>query len=111
LATAFLTAQDRGPVLVTVERNIDSKCRVPFLEALWSYARERRRDGAYHWALFEDPAQDGRFIKTFLTDSWLEYLRAHERVTNADRLPEQIVRRFLVDGDPKTTHLIGVDPN
>jgi hypothetical protein len=32
-------------------------------------------------------------------------------VTNADRLREQIVRQFLVDGDPKTTHLIDVHPN
>jgi len=97
--------------LVTVEWNIDPKCRLPFLEALWSYARERRRDGAYDCALFEDPAQDGRFIETFPTDSWLEHLRAYERVTNADRLREHIVRQFLVDGDPKTTHLIGVHPN
>ena len=95
---------------MTVEWNIESKCRLPFLEALWSYARERRRDGAYDWALFEDPAQDGRFIETFLTDSWLEHMRAHERVTNADRLREQIVRQFLVDGDPKTTHFVGVNP-
>ncbi len=96
---------------MTVEWNIDPKCRLPFLEALRSYARERRRDGAYDWALFEDPAQDGRFIETFLTDSWPEHLRAHERVTNADRLREHIDRQFLVDGDPKTMHLIGVYPN
>ena len=64
-----------------MEWNIDPKCRLPFLEALGCYARERRRDGAYDWALFEDPAQDGRFIETFLTDSWLEHLRAYERVT------------------------------
>ena len=96
---------------MTVEWNIDSKCRLPFLEALWSYARERRRDGAYDWALFEDPAQDGRFIETFLTDSRLQHLHAHARVTNADRLREQIVRQFLVDGDNKTTHLIGVHPD
>ena len=108
--TAHEVEPDRGPVLVTVEWNIDSKCRLPFLEALGCYARERRRDGAYDWALFEDAAQDGRFIETFLTDSWLEHLRAHERVTNADRLREQIVRQFLVDGDPKTTHFVGVNP-
>jgi len=60
---------------VTVEWNIESKCRLPFLEALGCYARERRRDGAYDWALFEDPAQDGRFIETSLTDSWLEHMR------------------------------------
>jgi predicted MFS family arabinose efflux permease len=102
---------DRGPVLVTVEYRIDPKDRAPFLRALGRYARERRRDGAYDWALFEDPAQDGRFIETFLTDSWLEHLRAHERITNADRMQEQVVHRFLVDGYPKTTHLVGVQPD
>ncbi len=41
------------------------------------HARERRRDGAYDWGIFEDPAEEGRFIETFLTDSWLEHLRQH----------------------------------
>jgi MFS family permease len=108
--TTHEVEHDRGPVLVTVEYHIDPGNRAPFLRALGRYARERRRDGAYDWALFEDPAQDGRFIETFLTDSWLEHLRAHERVTKADRVQEQIVRRFLIDGGPKTTHLIGVRP-
>jgi predicted MFS family arabinose efflux permease len=103
--------QDRGPVLVTVEYQIDPKNRAPFLRALGRYARERRRDGAYQWGLFEDPSQDGRFVETFMTDSWLEHLRSHERVTKADRILEQIVGRFMVDGKrPKTTHLIGVEP-
>ncbi len=95
-------------MLVTVEYHIDPKNRAPFLRALARYAQERRRDGAYDWALFEDPAQDGRFVETFLTDSWLEHLRLHERVTNADLVQEKIVWRFLVDGPPKTTHLVGV---
>jgi MFS family permease len=102
--------KDRGPVLVTVEYRIDPKNRKPFLRALGRYARERRRDGAYEWGLFEDPAVEGRFVETFLTDSWLEHLRAHERVTQADKLLEQIVFRFQVDGQPKTTHLVGVAP-
>jgi MFS family permease len=106
--TTHEVEQDRGPVLVTVEYHIDPKDRLPFLEALGRYARERRRDGAFDWALFEDPAQDGRFVETFLTDSWLEHLRAHERVTNADLVREQVVRRFLVDGGPKITHFIAV---
>jgi hypothetical protein len=103
--------EDRGPVLVTVEYHIDPKNRAPFLRALWRSSQERRRDGAYQWGLFEDPSTDGRFVETFMTDSWLEHLRAHERVTKADRLAEQIVWRFQVDGKiPTTTHLLGVSP-
>jgi predicted MFS family arabinose efflux permease len=103
--------EDRGPVLVTVEYQIDPKNRASFLRALWRSSQERRRDGAYQWGLYEDPATDGRFIETFMTDSWLEHLRSHERVTKADRLQEQIVWRFQMDGQvPKTTHLLGVRP-
>jgi predicted MFS family arabinose efflux permease len=99
---------DRGPVLVTVEYQIDPNHRERFLEALGRYARERRRDGAYDWRVFEDPAEEGRFVEMFLTDSWLEHLRQHERVTQADRVLEQAVLRFQVGNGPKTTHLIGV---
>jgi predicted MFS family arabinose efflux permease len=105
--TSHAIEPDRGPVLVTVEYRIDPKNREPFLHSLAASARERRRDGAYDWGVFEDPAQDGRFIETFLTDSWLEHLRQHERVTKADRLLEQVVRRFQIGEGPKTTHWVG----
>jgi len=98
---------DRGPVLVIIEYHIDPKNREPFLRAITRGARERRRDGAYNWGIFEDPAADGRFIETFESDSWLEHLRQHERVTKADRILEQAVRRFQIGDGPKTTHLVG----
>ncbi len=101
--------QDRGPVLVTVEYRIDPKNRAAFLKALYRYARERQRDGAYDWRLFEDPAEDGKFVETFMTDSWLEHLRQHARVTKADRLHEDVVRRFVIADSRKPTHLIEVD--
>jgi predicted MFS family arabinose efflux permease len=101
---------DRGPVLVTVEYSIDPSNREPFLRALGHYGRERRRDGAYSWGVYEDLAHAGRFIETFLTDSWLEHLRLHERVTKADRKLEDSVRRFQVGEGPKTTHLVDAQP-
>jgi predicted MFS family arabinose efflux permease len=106
--TTHAIEADRGPVLVTVEYRIDPKNRVAFLHAIGQNSHERRRDGAYDWGIFEDPAEDGRFIETFLTDSWLEHLRLHRRVTKADRISEQAVRRFQIGDGPKTTHLIGV---
>jgi predicted MFS family arabinose efflux permease len=104
--TTHAIEADRGPVLVTVEYRIDPKNRTAFLHALGQNSRERRRDGAYDWGIFEDPADDGRFIETFLTDSWLEHLRLHRRVTKADRVSEEAVRRFQIGDGPKTTHLI-----
>jgi MFS family permease len=100
--------EDRGPVLVTIEYQIDPKNRETFLGALGRYAHQRRRDGAYDWRLFEDPAREGRFIETWLSDSWLEHLRQHQRVTNSDRAQEEALRRFQVGDSPKITHWLGV---
>jgi hypothetical protein len=101
--------QDQGPVLVTVEYRIDPKDRDEFLIALRRLAQERRRDGAYAWGVFEDAAEEGRMVETFLTESWLEHLRQHERVTNADRVLQDAVQRFHAEGTPRVTHLIAVE--
>jgi quinol monooxygenase YgiN len=98
---------DRGPVLVLIEYRVDPKNRQPFLRALAQSAPERRRDGAYDWGIFEDPAEEGRFVETFRTDSWVEHLRQHQRVTKADRVLERAVRRYQIGEGPKTTHLVG----
>jgi hypothetical protein len=50
-------------------------------------------------------------VETFLVDSWLEHLRQHERVTNADRALQDIVRRFQTVGEPRVTHLIASEPD
>jgi MFS family permease len=96
---------DQGPVLVTVEYRIVPKNRAAFLAAIDRLAAERRRDGAYGWGVFEDAAQPGRFLETFLVESWLEHLRQHTRVTKADRLLEERLRSLLRE-EPKVTHLI-----
>ncbi|MGD0027151.1 MAG: MFS transporter, partial [Xanthobacteraceae bacterium] len=101
--------QDRGPVLVTVEYRIRPQDREAFLEAIANLEHERRRDGAYAWGVFEDAAEEGRIVETFLVDSWMEHLRQHERVTNADRLVQEAVHRFQLAGAPKVTHFIAAE--
>lgn len=101
---------DRGPVLVTVEYRIDPYNREAFLRALEKLAHERRRDGAYAWGVFEDAGDEGRFLETFFVESWLEHLRQHERVTNADRILQTAVHRYHLEGVPKVTHFIAAEP-
>ena len=107
--TAQVIEQDRGPVLVTVEYRIRPADREAFLEALAKLEHERRRDGAYAWGVFEDAAEAGRVMETFLVESWMEHLRQHERVTNADRLVQDAVHRFTMSGAPKVTHFIAAE--
>jgi len=97
---------DRGPVLVTVEYRIRPQDLQEFLQVLEQLGYERRRDGAYRWGVFEDAADEGRIVETFLVVSWMEHLRQHERVTNADRLVQECVDRFHLGDAPKVTHFI-----
>src|ERR1700739_2062785 len=106
--TTHNVAGDQGPVLVTIDYRIDPKDRTQFLDALLRLSRERRRDGAYSWKVFEDPTVDGRIVEVFLTDSWLEHLRHHARITKSDQLQEEAVRWCLAGQPPVTTHLIQI---
>ena len=97
-----------GPVLVTVEYQINSRDRARFLAAMDQLGYQRRRNGAYGWGVFEDSASEGRMVETFLVKSWLEHLRQRERVTGADRALQDLVNQFQTEGsEPKTTHFIG----
>ena len=100
----------RGPVMVMIDYRIDPKNRDAFLAAVRKAGRERYRDGAYEWRIFEDPADNRRFVETFLSDSWAEHLRQHERVTRADQTLEAAVHRFQVGEGPTITHLIAAGP-
>jgi MFS family permease len=100
---------DAGPVLVTIEYRVAAEAREAFFAALKRVGRERKRDGAYAWGLYEDTAHPERVLETFLVDSWLEHLRQHQRVTNADRAVEERVRK-LVREEPRITHYIAAAP-
>ena len=58
-----------------LEPAVDSRARCgagaccTLLVALEKLAYERRRDGAYAWGVFEDTAEKGRFVETFLVES------------------------------------------
>ena len=98
---------EQGPVLVTVEYLIDPDEWRRFAQAMRPLGHIRRRDGAIRWGLFQDAANPGRFLETFLVETWLEHLRQHERITMEDRAVEEQVAAFhLGPGRPKVSHLI-----
>jgi MFS family permease len=99
--------EEHGPVLVTVEYSIDPASAREFAQAMQPMRTIRRRDGALRWGLFEDAATPGRFIETFVVESWVEHLRQHERVTISDRETEARAFAFHQgDGPPNVTHWI-----
>jgi MFS family permease len=85
---------DQGPVLVTVEYEIEAKHADEFLAALEKFSRVRRRDGASRWGVYYDTEYPTRYLETFVVDSWAEHLRQHMRLTQGDREVEERVHRF-----------------
>src|SRR5438128_1451051 len=100
-------APDEGPVRVEVEYRIDPAQADTFALAIRDLEPIRRRDGAVNWAVYQDPGQKGRYVESFIVESWVEHLRQHERVTLSDRAVEERIRRFHVAATPPAvTHLI-----
>jgi len=98
---------DQGPVLVTIEYRILPAEHENFSRAMKAVERIRRRDGAIQWGLFEDAANPGRYIESFLVENWAEHLRQHERITVSDRAFEERAWAFHQgDGAPPVTHWI-----
>lgn len=98
---------DRGPVLITVEYRIDAGDRHAFLDLMRVLGRARRRDGALQWGVFEDTMQPGLWQESFLSASWLDHLRQHERVTGEEqRLQRAIAQLHRDDAAPVVRHFV-----
>jgi len=101
---------EEGPVLVEVEYWIDPAQADAFARALRDLESIRRRDGAVNWAVYRDSGQKGRYVETFLVESWLEHLRQHERVIAGDRAVEASVRQFhIAAAPPVVSHLVAMN--
>ena len=101
------TQPEEGPAVTLVEYRIDAKTAEEFLQAMREMRRIRQRDGAIRWNLLRDTADPQRYIESFVTESWADHLRQHERVTAEDREAEQRAHAFHLGPErPRITHLI-----
>jgi MFS family permease len=98
---------DDGPLLVTVEYDVDAVDADRFVRAMEDLRRIRRRDGAFRWNLFADLERPGVYLETFVVDSWSEHLRQHDRLTVADLEVTKLARSFhRGDRPPEVRHLL-----
>ncbi len=88
-----------GPILVVAEYSIDPEKAEGFLTAMRSLKTIRMRDGAFRWNLFKDAETPGRFIESFIVESWAEYMRQQERFTVPDGGVVDLVRSYQRDGE------------
>jgi MFS family permease len=91
---------DDGPVLVLIEYRIAPEQARAFAHAMRALRLVRLRDGAFRWGLFGDTADLGRYIETFVVESWAEHLRQHERMTVVDRQVRNRAMAFHIGAAP-----------
>jgi MFS family permease/quinol monooxygenase YgiN len=107
---AFPIGPDEGPVMVTLEYQIDPDQAERFTDVMQRTRRARIRQGALSWGLFRDVAVPGRYVEYFVDENWVEHQRRLERFSAFDAdLREQrlafhigpeppALRRYVGDG-------------
>lgn len=96
---------ETGPVLVSVEYQIDPAKRDEFLTLVYAGHSVRRRDGAYAWGIYQDTEDPSRYIEEFLVESWSEHIRQHARATRHDQEQEALARAFHIGPEgPRVRH-------
>jgi MFS family permease len=103
-------APDEGPVMVTLEYQIDPERAAEFADIMQRTRRARLRQGALSWGLFRDVMVPGRYIEYFVDENWVEHQRRLERFSAFDaELRQQrlafhvgsegpVLRRYVGDG-------------
>lgn len=93
-------APDDGPVMVTIEYEIDPARAAEFAEVMQRTRRARLRQGALSWGLFRDVAASGRYIEYFVDETWVEHLRRLERFTAFDAELRKLRLAFHLGAEP-----------
>lgn len=108
---ADIVTPDRGPVLVTVEYDVDPDDGDAFVATMLEVRQERRRHGAVGWSLQQDAAAPHLWLETFRHGSWLEHQRQHARVSHAEADAEARARtHHRGPAAPRVRHLLGPAP-
>jgi hypothetical protein len=81
---AFPVEHQMGPVMVTIDYQIDPARSDEFAAVMRESRANRLQKGALSWGLFHDTNKPGHYIEYFLDDSWADHLRRFDRFTAAD---------------------------
>lgn len=98
-----------GPALITVEYRIAPEDRERFREAIEPLRMLRLRDGAVEWAVVFDLVDPERVLEWFVTPSWAEHLRQHDRLSADDAtVQKQAISLHRGSEPPVVSHLLTV---
>jgi len=95
-----------GPVVVSIQYEVDDDRRLEFLDAMRLMRRSRLRSGSTRWDLYRVGEDPHLYVEQFEVPSWQEHQRQHEgRLTAEDKAIEDAAFVHVV-GSPRTQHLL-----
>jgi MFS family permease len=105
--TATDIGPHEGPIMVTVQYQIDPLNRYEFAQIMQLTRRARLRQGALSWGLFRDTSIPGRYIEYFVDETWIEHLRRLERFSAEDAgLREQRLALHIGSQEPSVKRYV-----
>ncbi|MDD8022729.1 MAG: MFS transporter [Paracoccaceae bacterium] len=93
-----------GPIMVMVDYQIDQTDVPQFLDLMSQRRRVRVRDGAQQWALLRDLENPDQWTESYHVPTWVEYIRHHERRTQADAAVFDQLRQLHRGPGPLRVH-------
>lgn len=96
---------NHGPIMVTVEYEIDEEDAPAFREALEQLRVFRYQNGVVQWNFFVDIADPRIYREVYFEESWGAHLRHHERVTSFEtQIATKVYAYHRGEGMPKVFH-------
>jgi MFS family permease len=95
---------EAGPVMVTLEYQIDPARAAAFAEVMQRTRRARLRQGALSWGLFRDVAKPGHYVEYFVDENWVEHQRRLERFSAFDAELRSERMAFHIGTEPPVLH-------
>ena len=93
-----------GPIAIMIEYVIREDDVSEFLDLMAERRRIRRRDGARQWTLSRDLENPERWMETYHTPTWVEYVRHNQRMTQADTFIGERIRKLHSGTEPPIVH-------
>jgi MFS family permease len=93
-----------GPIAVQVDYEIRDEDLPEFLDLMVERRRIRIRDGAQAWALMRDLQNPQRWIESYHTPTWVDYVRHNTRRTRVDAENFDRLRALHQGGERPVVH-------
>jgi len=96
-----------GPVMISIEYIINKNHSEEFKKIMSRTRQSRLRQGALSWSLFEDVEHVGKYVESFVFETWADHLRRFDRFTAEDlAMQEERHRHHINEHPPKVTRRI-----